>query len=76
MIIIPHFVLATQFVCSSVVTSRASYYSYGPWQCFLGLFDVPGSLRTAISGFGHALNIETLVAAAGKRDKLIEVFYL
>jgi hypothetical protein len=31
-----------------------------------------GSLRTAISGFGHALNIETLVAAAGKRDKPIE----
>ena len=34
-----------------------------------------GSLRTAISGFGHALNIETLVAAAGKRDKPIEVFW-
>ncbi|XP_024374833.1 uncharacterized protein [Physcomitrium patens] len=34
--------------------------------------NVSGSLRTAISGFGHALNIETLVAAAGKRDKPIE----
>lgn len=31
-----------------------------------------GSVRSSISGFGHALNIETLVAAAGKRDKPIE----
>uniref|UniRef100_A0A7I4E1I6 CCR4-Not complex component Not1 C-terminal domain-containing protein n=1 Tax=Physcomitrium patens TaxID=3218 RepID=A0A7I4E1I6_PHYPA len=31
-----------------------------------------GSFRIAISGFGHALNIETLVAGAGKRDKPIE----
>lgn len=35
-----------------------------------------GSLHTSISGFGQALNIETLVHAAGKRDTPVEVCHL
>jgi hypothetical protein len=35
-----------------------------------------GTLHTSISGFGQALNIETLVHAAGKRDTPVEVCHL